>query len=211
MEVNSFKALNESENCGIFKTEDLIKMGFSKPTIAKYCNKGYLKKVSHGIYITPNAIEDNLYIMTLISNKIIVSHENALYLNGLSERTPFSYTVTMSDGSKLPSSLKDNTKCFYVSKKNINLGLEKRKTIFGNEVPCYNAERTICDLVRSRNKSDNETLIMAIKNYAAYQNKDLNRLYKYAKTFKVYKIIKQYLEVLLWTQKRCNSNKESEI
>ena len=77
------------------------------------------------------------------------------------------------------------------------MGMVWKKTTLGNEVRCYDAERTICDLLRSRNRMDEETVISAIKNYAAYKDKDLNRLAAYAEKFRVSKILKQYMEVLL--------------
>ena len=77
------------------------------------------------------------------------------------------------------------------------MGMVWKKTTLGNEVRCYDAERTICDLLRSRNRMDKETVISAIKNYAAYKDKDLNRLAAYAEKFRVSKILKQYMEVLL--------------
>ena len=67
----------------------------------------------------------------------------------------------------------------------------------GNEVRCYDEERTICDLLRSRTRIDSETLVEAIKNYAALRNKDLYRLATYAEKLYVYKYLKQYMEVLL--------------
>jgi len=69
--------------------------------------------------------------------------------------------------------------------------------MFGNIVPCYNAERTICDLLRNRNKTEREFLMCALKNYFSSKNKDLNRLYKYSKIFRVEKIVRLYAEVLL--------------
>ena len=53
------------------------------------------------------------------------------------------------------------------------------------------------DLLRSRNRMDEETVISAVKNYAAFKDKDLNRLAAYAEKFRVSKILKQYMEVLL--------------
>ena len=72
-----------------------------------------------------------------------------------------------------------------------------KKTTLGNEVRCYDAERTICDLLRSRSRIDEETVIIAVKNYVACKNKDLNRLAVYAEKFKVSKVLKRYMEVLL--------------
>ena len=62
---------------------------------------------------------------------------------------------------------------------------------------CYNEERTICDMLRSRSRLDEETVISAVKNYAAYKEKDLNLLAVYAKQFRVSKELKRYMEVLL--------------
>ena len=77
------------------------------------------------------------------------------------------------------------------------LGLTTRKTTIGNEVRCYNAERTICDILRSRSRMDEETIVGAMKNYAASNQKDLNLLAEYAHQFKVFHEVKRYLEVLL--------------
>ena len=62
---------------------------------------------------------------------------------------------------------------------------------------CYNAERTVCDIIRSRNRLDEETVISAIKNYAVSKEKDLNLLAEYATMFGIEKILKRYMEVLL--------------
>ena len=71
------------------------------------------------------------------------------------------------------------------------------KTQFGNKVSCYDLERTICDIVRSRNKVGTETFLAALKAYAARPDKDLNRLYSYAKQLRISGILRKYLEVLL--------------
>jgi len=73
----------------------------------------------------------------------------------------------------------------------------EKKTTFGNNVRCYNMERTICDFLRSRNRCDEETLISAVKNYAVSKDKNLSVLSEYAKRLRVEKSLKHYLEVLL--------------
>ena len=44
---------------------------------------------------------------------------------------------------------------------------------------------------------DEETVVGAMKNYAASEHKDLNLLAEYARQFKVFSDVKRYLEVLL--------------
>ena len=64
-------------------------------------------------------------------------------------------------------------------------------------MPAYDMERTICDIIRSRNKIGTETFLSALKMYVANPKKDLNKLNMYAKKFKLDKVVRQYLEVLL--------------
>lgn len=68
---------------------------------------------------------------------------------------------------------------------------------FGNIVNSYNAERTICDLVRSRNEIDEELFASALKNYPASRSKNLHLLTEYSNKLGVKNILHRYLEVLL--------------
>ena len=61
----------------------------------------------------------------------------------------------------------------------------------------YDLERTVCDLVRCRRNFEIQNFNMAIKSYLQRNDKDLNRLMRYAKAFRIEKIIRQYIEVLL--------------
>ena len=61
----------------------------------------------------------------------------------------------------------------------------------------YDMERTICDVLRSRSHIEMQTFQDALKAYARRKDKDLRTLVRYAKLFRVEKILRQYLEVLL--------------
>lgn len=64
-------------------------------------------------------------------------------------------------------------------------------------IQTYDLERTICDVIRSRNKLGTETFLAALKLYVASPKKDLNKLNSYAKQMRVANVLRQYLEVLL--------------
>ena len=74
---------------------------------------------------------------------------------------------------------------YYIKPELFELGKTMLQTPAGNPVPCYDLERTICDVIRSRNK------------YAVSPKKDLNRLDEYARQMRVSGVLRQYLEVLL--------------
>jgi predicted transcriptional regulator of viral defense system len=131
------------------------------------------------------------------SKQLAFSHETALYLNGISDRTPFEHSVTVPSGSKPSSVVKSECKIYYIKPELFDLGKTTLKTPAGNPVPSYDMERTICDIVRSRNKMGTETFLTALKLYAASPKKDLNRLNDYARQMRMANVIRKYLEVLL--------------
>lgn len=181
----------------ILTTAQVIELGFSKTLLSQYVKAGLLIRIHQGLYSLPDLPYDDMYSLSLCSDKIIFSHDTALFLNGLSERTPSSHSLTIPSNSSLPISFKGDCTCYYIKPELYSLGLTEKKTTFGNTIKCYNLERTICDLVRSRNRLEEELVITAIKKYAQAKNKDLNLLAIYARRFKVESVIKSYLEVLL--------------
>ena len=184
-------------NNNMVTTIQIIELGFSRQTLTNYVKEGLLERIRHGVYIATDAVHDDMYTLMLRSESIVFSHESSLFLNGISDRTPFMHTITMPSNKTVPGSIKDECKCFYIKPSWHNIGLTEKTTTFGNIVRCYDVERTICDFLRTRNRCDEETVVSAIKNYAAYDKKDLNRLASYAEIFKVDRELKRYMEVLL--------------
>ena len=197
MRINPLLLKTIQQNNNTITTSEVMKLGFSRAVLSKYVKEGLLERSRQGVYILPDSVHDDMYTMMLRSEKIIFSHETALFLNGLSERTPFEHSVTIPSNVVLSDVLREECNCYYIKPELFELGMVRKKTTFGNEVRCYDAERTICDMLRSRNRLDEETVISAIKNYAAFGNKDLNRLSAYAGKLRMAKILKQYMEVLL--------------
>ena len=69
--------------------------------------------------------------------------------------------------------------------------------IYGRDITIYDKERTICDILRARNKMDKYVLNEAIKHYVKSKEKDIHKLTRFAKIFRVEKVLDSYLEVLL--------------
>ena len=197
MKMNSviLEALKKNNN--VITTAQVVELGFSRYLLSKYEKEGLLERERQGVYVLPNSVHDDMYTLMLRSEKIIFSHDTALFLNGLSERTPFVHSVTIPNNTRVSKVIQEECVCYYIKPELHQIGMTIRKTTLGNEVRCYNAERTICDLLRSRNRLDEETVIGAVKNYAASSDKDLNLLAVYASKFRVNKELKRYMEVLL--------------
>lgn len=182
---------------GIVSTKRAEAAGISRATLSKLCQQGKLQRIARGQYSFGDSLADELLSFSLRTEQLIFSHETALFLHGMSDRTPFVHSVTVSS-SYIPSpSLRSECKVYYIKPELFDLGQITLPTPFGNLVPCYDMERTLCDILRSRNKIGTETLLAALKQYAACREKNLNRLSQYAAKMNLTNLVRQYLEVLL--------------
>ena len=86
---------------------------------------------------------------------------------------------------------------YTVKKDLLDVGKVIVKNNYGNDIPVYDVERTVCDIVRSRRNIEIQEFNTALKAYVQRKDKDLNKLMSYAQLFHVDKIIMQYMEVLL--------------
>lgn len=82
-------------------------------------------------------------------------------------------------------------------KEKYEIGKTTTKTMFENEVVLYNKERTLCDIFQTRHNTLKAVQIDAIKTYVSLKVKDLNKLIRYARKFRVKETLHTYLEVLL--------------
>lgn len=194
--IKEFSAIAK-ERGGIIETKVAAQCGISKAMMYKLCKEGRIRRIAKGQYILPDDLEDELLSISKRSKQIIFSHETALFLHGISDRTPFEHTVTAPSGYAPSAMIKAECKVYYIKPALFELGKAERPTPAGNLVPCYDLERTICDCVRSRNRLGTETFLAALKAYAADPKKDLNRLNAYATRMRVAPVLRRYLEVLL--------------
>ena len=194
--MSDLQQISDSHN-SIITVEAAGEKNISRALLSLMAEDGRLNRIAKGIYTLPETIPDELYILTLFSDNIIFSHETALFCNGLSERTPFEHSYTLPQGKRLSSTFSKGFKSYYCKQELFNLGKITVKTAFGNEVPCYDAERTICDVIKDKNKMDPEVYLAALKMYSKSENKNLKNLSMYAEKMNIVKKVRSALEVIL--------------
>ena len=186
-----------SQNGGIITTAQANAVGVSNERLRLFVKSGELERVAHGVYVSVDAFIDRMYIFQLQRPKIIYSHETALYLHGLTDRDPLHYSVTVPSGYNTVRLRKDGLIVFMVKPILHGLGSEQLETVFGHKIIAYGLERTICDSIRSRNQMDPTIVTDAVKRYTRRNDKNLNVLMEIAEAFRVTKLLRSYLEVLL--------------
>ena len=186
-----------NEQNGNLLSSDLVDHKIPRAYLSMMVAEGKIERVDRGIYVLPNIIEDEMYIAQKKYSGIIYSHETALFIHKLSDRTPFEYSATVPSGYKVVDGLKEKFKIYFIKKELHTMGIAEGKTGFGNTILLYNIERTLCDVIRSRNRMDTQIFSDALKRAVKIKHLDLNLLLKYARTMNIEKILNTYMEMLL--------------
>ncbi|MCD7840620.1 MAG: hypothetical protein LUG46_08360 [Erysipelotrichaceae bacterium] len=69
------------------------------------------------------------------------------------------------------------------------IGIIEVNTQFSHKVNCYNAERTICDMIKNKDKEDIQLVTDALQMYVKSKDKNIPLLSEYAKKFGIEKKI----------------------
>jgi len=182
---------------GVLRTADVQTLQISRVQFEKYLEERQYEKAAHGIYLAPDAWKDDEYLLQLRCPQVIFSHDCALYYHDLTDREPLQTTVTVKTGYNPSRLTAEGIKVYTIKAVLHEMGLTEIKTMFGNFIRVYDPERTICDVVRSKNSMETQVFLDALKMYARRKDKNLHRLMAYAEPLRVKKIIQQYMGILL--------------
>lgn len=193
---NEHKILDLFRTKKYITTKEVENVGISRRFLGFLVAKNKIIRLSRGIYTLPNELEDDYFIIGNKSKYAIFSNLTALYFYGLCDRIPVKYDVTVKSGYKGSLQKNDNINLYYIKKENFELGLTNIETNYGNNVRVYDVERSICDIIKNKNKLDLELFNKAIRNYYYSKNKNIIRLYDYAEKLGIYEKVRNTFEVL---------------
>jgi predicted transcriptional regulator of viral defense system len=197
--INSIERIRNilKDRNGILLTSDLAKLGIPRTYLSILIKNGEIQRISKGVYAAVNSVIDDMASIQARYKGATFSHETALYLGELTDRSPLFYSVTAPAGYNA-SSLKVNVaKVYFVNRSSYPLGIVRTKSPHGNDIKVFNLERTICDVLRSRNQVDIQFVNDALKKYTIHKGRNVDQLYNYAKQFRIQRIVREYIELLL--------------
>ena len=186
------EALVEQNN-GFLRVKDLDENKIHRQYLKIMEEKGLLVKLIKGLYVKPDKDVNEFFITGERFKSGIFSHNTALYFYHLTDRTPYNLDMTFPSTVRVTDY---SVVSHYMKPENFLLGATTMELEDGTSIRIYDLERTICDIIRDRNKLDPQVFNTAMKEYFKLPKKNLNLLYKYAKKLSIDKILKQYIEVL---------------
>lgn len=182
---------------GVLRVSAATKLGVSAPTIYAFARSRGLQKMAKGIYADANGWHDEMWLTSLRWPRAVFSHHTALLAHSLTDRAPGTMTLTVPSGYNATALRKAGLQVFYIKPDLLEMGRTKVPTPDGHLVPCYDLERTICDVLRSRSHIDPQSLTAAMQGYVRRSDKQLAVLATYAQKLGIGGLVSQYLEVLL--------------
>ena len=179
-------------NNGIVLASDLKKLNIHKQYLKLLCDEGYVER--KGVYVKKEKNVNDFFLIQQRYKTGIFSHNTALYFYHLTDRTPVKYDMTFKNNIRVNDEIIEP---HYIKQDKYELGIIELELQDKTTIKVYNLERTIIDILRDRNKIDLQIFNTAMKEYMKRKDKNLIKLSKYAKEFKMEKILKKYMEVLL--------------
>ena len=190
--MDNYKKIIDKNN-GIIYANKLNEYNINRHTLYSLIEEGILKRIAHGIYASPDKDINEFWLIGKKYKNGIFSHNTALYFYGMTDRTPLQIDMTFPSNNRVNNNL---LTVHYIKKELYDLGLIELEIEKNFTVKVYNLERTICDIIRDRNKIDLQIFNTAINEYMKRKDKNLILLSEYAKIFKIDRILAQYMEVL---------------
>lgn len=191
------KVLEEklAQNGGILLSEELASEDIPSIYLTRLIEQGKLQRFDRGIYVAEGGQCDEYYFFQKRYKVAIYSYLSALYLHQLTDVIPNKLEVTLYRGYN-PHRMGENIIKHFVTKELYELGVVDCKTMYGNIVSVYDLERTICDLVKNRKSIDSELFSKTLNRYIRTSNKDLSKLYRYARKMKILEKVIEIIEVI---------------
>lgn len=181
-------------NNGIILASELKKLNIHKQYLKLLCDEGYIERKEKSVYVKKGKNVNDFFLIQQRYKTGVFSHNTALYFYHLTDRTPLKYDMTFKNNIRVNDEI---IEAHYIKEDKYELGIIKLKLQDKTTIKVYDMERTIIDILRDRNKIDLQIFNTAMKEYIKRKDKNLIKLSKYAKEFKMEKILKKYMEVLL--------------
>ena len=188
------------DNQKIISTEELKNWGFTHYKINKLVDEGNLIKLNKKNYENANfngEDSDFYFVHAYVQTGVVCLMSAAVFYN-LSTYRPDAIDVAISK-KKNVSTLPDwpSFNLYYFKKDRFQTGVQIKKE-GPNQFQIYDIEKTVIDIIYYRNKIGIEETKEILTNYLKRNDRDINKLYRYADLLKCSEVLRTYLEVLIW-------------
>ena len=188
-----------TENKKFITTTELKDMGYSYYKIGKLVEDGVLSRVNKSTYenLTYKGDENDFFSAeAFVPNGVICLMSAARYYE-LTNFLPDAVEVAIERKKKVNTLLEwPEIRILYFDSSRMELGITEIRD-GDNCFHIFDIEKTVIDIIYYRNKIGIEETAEVLRNYLKRKDRQVDRLYAYAKRLRCEKIVRTYLEVLV--------------
>ena len=188
-----------SEHKKFFTVSLLKELGYSYYKIEKLVNEGVLMKVNRSTYenLSYKGEENDFYSADAFVPYGVICLMSAARYYGLTNFLPDAVDVAIERKKKV-STLPEwpEIKILYFDSARMDIGVREVHEE-ENSFHIFDIEKTVVDIIYYRNKIGIEETSEVLKNYLKRKDRQLDRLYAYARRLRCEKTVRTYLEVLV--------------
>lgn len=188
-----------SEGRKFIKIAELKDMGYSYYKIGKLEENGTIKRINRSTYenLSYKGEENDFFSAEAYVPDGVICLMSAARYYGLTDFLPDAVDVAIARKKKV-STLPDwpEIRIYYFDPGRMDLGVQEIRD-GENSFNIFDIEKTVVDIIYYRNKVGIEETSEILKKYLERKDRQIDRLYGYAKKLRCEKIIRTYLEVLI--------------
>ena len=187
------------ETTKFINADALRAMGYSYYKIGKLEAAGLISRVNKSTYVNLSYTGDEndfMYAKAYVPSGIICLMSAARYY-GLTTFLPDTVDIAIERKQRV-STLPEwpEIKLYYFDKARMETGVTEI-TECGETFRIFDIEKTVVDIIYYRNKLGIEETSEILRNYLKRKDRQIDRLYNYAKALRCEKTVRTYLEVLI--------------
>ena len=181
---------------GTLRTREALKAGIHPRTLYAMRDVGELEQLARGVYRLaemPPLSDPDLATVGKRVPQGVVCLISALAFHELTTQIPHVVHLALPRNTRTPRLDYPPLQVYRFSAKAFEAGVETH-TIEGVDVRIYNAEKTLADSFKYRNKIGLDVALEALKAYCERRGARLQHVLEYARVCRVESVIRPYLE-----------------
>ena len=188
-----------AENKKFITTAELKELGYSYYKIGKLEENGLLRRINRSTFenLSYKGDENDFFSAeAFVPNGVICLMSAARYYE-LTSFLPDSISVAIERKKKVVTLPEwPEIKIFYFDPARMDLGVTEVRD-GDNTFHIFDIEKTVVDIIYYRNKIGIEETSEVLKSYLKRRDRQIDRLYAYAKRLRCEKVVRTYLEILV--------------
>lgn len=186
------------ESGGVARIQTLQEAGLTYYGLNALLEKGLVSRVKQGVYRLESGeviADEMVEVARLAPNGVFCLYSACTYYELTTFVSGFHH-LAIPKKSKVTLPAYPPIQLYYWSDAPYHLGIETVE-IWGGTIRMYNVEKTVCDMVKFRNKIGIDIVKEVLHNYVRRKDRKIHLLSQYARQMNIAGILSNYLEMLL--------------